>query len=110
VRNLCLAAALDELAKAGIRDPVVARGGKHWQLRWMGPCGEARMFAVPGTPSDWRSDQNPRHDLRKALRADGMLDDRGRPAPPPRQPSRLELIERRLAEVERRLGIGRTSP
>ena len=64
------------------------------------------MLAVPGTPSDWRSTENTRHDLRRILRADGMLE---APEPrPARQPSRIELLERRLAEVERRLGIGRS--
>ena len=55
MRNLCLAVVLEELAKAGIRDPVIARGAKHPQLRWTTPRGELRVFALPGTPSDWRS-------------------------------------------------------
>ena len=97
--------ALDELASAGIHDPVIARGAKHPQLRWTTTRGQLRVFAVPGTPSDWRSAENVRHDLRKILRGDGML-----PTPQPRsapvkQPSRIELLERRLAEVERRLSI-----
>jgi hypothetical protein len=105
MRNLCLNVALDELASAGIHDPVIARGAKHPQLRWTTPRGELRVFAVPGTPSDWRSAKNTRHDLRKILRGDGML---AMPEPrsvPVKQPSRIELLERRLAEVERRLGI-----
>ena len=106
MRNPYLDAALTELAKAGIRDPVIARGGKHLQVRWATPQGEARVFAVPVTPSDWRAAENTRHGVRRILRADGMLE-----APEPRaaqQPSRIELLERRLAEVERRLGIGRS--
>jgi hypothetical protein len=105
MRNLCLAAALEELAKAGIREPVVARGAKHPQVRWTTTQGELRVFAVPGTPSDWRSAENTRHDLRRILRDDGML---AVPEPKPapvRQPSRLELLERRLMEVERRVRI-----
>jgi hypothetical protein len=109
MRNPCLDAALTELAKAGIRDPVVVSGGKHLQVRWTAPRGQARMLAVPGTPSDWRAAENTRHDVRRILRADGMLE---APEPGPalarRPPNRIELLERRLAEVERRLGIGQT--
>jgi hypothetical protein len=100
---------LEELAKAGIHDPVIARGAKHPQLRWTTPRGELRVFALPGTPSDWRSAENTQHDLRRILRDDGMLAaPEPRPAPV-KQPSRIELLERRLAEVERRLGIGATA-
>jgi hypothetical protein len=105
MRNLCLAVALEELAKAGVREPVIARGAKHPQVRWTTPQGQLRVFAVPGTPSDWRSAENTRHDLRRILREDGML---AVPEPrpvPTKQPSRIELLERRLAEVERRLGM-----
>jgi hypothetical protein len=105
MRNLCLDVALDELASAGIHDPVIARGAKHPQLRWTTPRGELRVFAVPGTPSDWRSAENVRHDLRKILRGDGMLATPRPRSAPVKQPSRIELLERRLAEVERRLGI-----
>ena len=109
MRNLCLTAAIEELASAGIHDPVIARGAKHPQLRWTTPRGELRVFAVPGTPSDWRSAENTRHNLRRILRGDGMLAaPEPRPAPV-KQPSRIELLERRLAEVERRLGIGATA-
>lgn len=107
VRNPCLDAALAELAKAGIRDPVIVPGGKHLQVRWTSSGGQARMLAVPGTPSDWRSAQNTRHDVRRILRADGMLEVPEPRSASTRQPSRIELLERRLAEVERRLGIGR---
>jgi hypothetical protein len=107
MRNLCLSAALEELAKAGVREPVIAYGAKHPQIRWTTPRGEMRVFAVPGTAGDWRSAENVRHDLRRILRDDGMLTaPEPRPAPV-KQPSRIELVERRLAEVERRLGIGR---
>ena len=90
----CVTSALTPRLTSSPR-PAFARGGKHCLLRWTGPRGEAQVFAVPGTPGDWRSVENTRHDLRKVLRADGMLDDGGRPAPPPRQPCRLKLIERR---------------
>jgi hypothetical protein len=102
--NPCLNLALKELAEAGVRDPVVANGGKHLQLRWTTPRGERRCFAVSGTPSDWRSPQNTVRDLRRILRSDGMLEETGTPkTPPPRQPSRIELLERRVGELERRL-------
>jgi hypothetical protein len=101
MKNDCLAAALEELAKAGIRTPTVARGGKHLQLRWAGPHGEPRMATVACTPGDPRSLENTRRDVRRILRADGMLD--GAPASPPaRQPSRIELVERKLVELEQR--------
>jgi len=105
MRNLCLTAAIEELARVGIREPVIARGAKHPQLRWTTPRGELRVFAVPGIPSDWRSAENVRHDLRKVLRSDEMLATPEPRSAPVKQPSRIELIERRLAEVERRLGI-----
>ena len=100
----CFTAAIKELAKAGIHHPEIAHGGKHVQLSWATPRGERRVFAVPGTPSDWRSVENTRHDLRRILRDDGMLETASQ-TPPPRQPSRIELLERRLADIERRLGM-----
>jgi hypothetical protein len=54
MRNPCLAAALEELAKAGIRHPEVITSGKHLQLRWMTATEQPRMLTVPSTPSDWR--------------------------------------------------------
>jgi hypothetical protein len=104
MNNPCLCAAIDELAKAGIRDPVIARGSKHPQVRWTTPRGEMRMFAVPGSSSDWRAAENVRRDIRRTLRADGMLGALESRPVPTRQPSRLDLLERRLAELERRLG------
>jgi hypothetical protein len=105
-RNPCLAAALEELAKAGVHHPGIARGSKHMQVRWTTGRGESRMYMLPGTPSDWRSAENVRRDVRCMLRADNMLKTPEPRTPPPRQPSRIELLERRLAEVERLLGIG----
>ena len=43
MKNACLDAALSELNDAGIRDVVHARGGKHWQIRYAGPNGVARI-------------------------------------------------------------------
>ena len=101
--NDCLTATLDELAKVGIRAPTIARGGKHIQVRWTSPNREPRMMAVACTPSDVREAANTRRDVRRLLRRDGLLNEASRPAAPARQPSRIELLERRLAEVERRL-------
>jgi hypothetical protein len=84
--NPCLHAAVDELAKAGIRDPVIARGSKHPQVRWTTPRGEMRVFAVPGSTGDRRAAENVRRDIRRALREDGMLElPQPKAAPPPRQ-------------------------
>jgi hypothetical protein len=63
------------------------------------------MLAVPGTPSDWRSPENTRRDVRRLLRADNMLEAPEPRSSPPRQLSRIDLLERRLVEIERRLGI-----
>src|SRR5262245_59261613 len=99
MRNHCLDAALEELAKAGVRAPTIAPGAKHPQIRWQTPQGELRCFSVPGTSSDYRAPENVRRDIRRMLRADGMIE---APAPrvaPVRQPSRIELLERRMVEI-----------
>jgi hypothetical protein len=72
-RNLCLQAALAELARVGIHQPAIARGGKHAQIRWTNRAGGLCVFHVASTPSDWRAPENVRHDVRKILREDGML-------------------------------------
>jgi hypothetical protein len=77
MRNACLAAALAELDAAGIRDYQLARGGKHLQLRWTVAGHTLRMLTIPLTPSDWRSPQNTRSDLRRLLREDGLLETNG---------------------------------
>lgn len=104
-RNPCLVTALEELARAGIHHPVISNGGKHMQLRWATPDGRQRMLTIPCTPSDWRASENTRRDVRQILRADDMLPTPEPKTSPPRQPRRIELLEQRLAEVERRLGI-----
>jgi hypothetical protein len=71
--NSRLEAALHELSASGIRDVVRSYGGKHLQLRWTVNGGTARMYAVPNTPSDVRSSRNTRADVRRILRADGLL-------------------------------------
>ena len=104
MKNECLTAALRELSEAGIRDVQRSYGSKHPQLRWRVNGMGLRIYTVPGTPSDVRSVRNVRAEVRRMLREDGVLPANGGAgqAPPP-QPSRIERLERRLAEVERRL-------
>ena len=105
MKNPCLAAALQELHAAGINRITQANGGKHLQLRWPSnntSTGE-RAYTLPISPSDWRSADNTRADIRRILRADGVLPTTERRPPPPKPSSRLELIERRVAVLERRL-------
>ena len=73
MRNPCLDAALAELDAVGIRDYQLARGAKHLQLRWA-VAGVLRMMTIPGSPSDWRSPQNTRRDMRRLLREDGLIE------------------------------------
>ena len=96
MRNPCLTAVLEELATAGIRRPEIANGGKHMQVRWTTASGQRRSYTLPNSPSDWRAPENARHGVRRVLRADGMLEMPEPRTSPLRQPSRLELVERRL--------------
>src|SRR5262249_56088729 len=100
MRNACLDAAVAELDQAGIRNYQVARGGKHLQIRWSVNGGTLRMLTLPLTPSDWRSPQNTRSDLRKLLRQDGLLERNG--AHPPVKPD-PDLWRQQLQELIRRL-------
>jgi hypothetical protein len=104
MKNDCLDAALSELNDAGIRDVAHARGGKHWQIRWSAN-GAARVYNVPGTPSDYRSVANTRADIRRLLREDGFLVDR-EPARP-RPLDRMSRLEQRVAAVELELAAMR---
>jgi hypothetical protein len=74
MRNACLDAALAELDAVGIRDYQLARGSKHLQVRWTTASGVLRILTIPGTPSDWRSPANTRRDMRRLLRADGLIE------------------------------------
>jgi hypothetical protein len=74
MRNACLDAALAELDAVGIRDYQLARGSKHLQIRWTTASGALRILTIPGTPSDWRSPANTRRDMRRLLRADGLIE------------------------------------
>jgi hypothetical protein len=100
-KNPCINAACEELERAGIRNVEIANGSKHPQLRFR-INGVPRIFSACGTPSDWRSPENTRRDMRAFLRKEGVISvPDPRPAPPPRQPSRVELLERRIAALER---------
>ena len=105
MRNPCLDGRLRRLEECGIRDIEQARGGKHPQLRFRINGGAAlHVYSVPGTPSDWRSPTNTKAELRRYLREQGVITAPERPAsPPPRQPSRVELLEQRIATLETRL-------
>jgi hypothetical protein len=101
-KNECVNAALAELEKVGIRNVEIARGSKHPQLRFQ-INGIPRIFGVSGTPSDWRTPANTARDVRKLLRQHGITTapDPRPAAPPPRQLSRVELLEQRVAALER---------
>jgi hypothetical protein len=101
MKNECIAAAIAELSDHAVRDVEIIRGGKHYQIRFRVNGGPQRVITAPCTPSDWRDPENTRRDVRKILRADGVIDIKPDPAPPPRQPSRVELLEKRIAALER---------
>lgn len=104
-KNPCLDIALRELRLAGIRDVEVAHGSKHPQVRFRINGGSTlHVFAVSGTPSDWRSPENTRRDLKKFLRDAGVITPEPmRPLPLLRKPDRVTMLERRVSELERQL-------
>ena len=107
--NEVLKAVLGELHAAGIRDVTVAAGGKAptgsvLRGRARGACSPRHAPRVtfvlcPNAPSD----------IRRLLRSLGLLIPEERSAPA-RQPSRLELLEQRLARVEARIASLETCP
>ena len=101
--NPCLQAALGELEAAGIRGVEVVPGGKHPQIRWKVNGHGLRVFSVAGSPSDWRAPKNTRSDIRKVLRADGVLPPPPPPKPPapPKPPDRTAVLEQRVDALER---------
>jgi hypothetical protein len=107
MKNPCLEAMLDELAKVGIRDITRSNGGKHLQLRWVGPNGATRMATVPVSPSDWRSPHNSRAQIRRVLEEDGLLvrAHERKEVPPPKPVDRVTLLERRIVVLEQRLAV-----
>ena len=103
MRSPCVDTALRELEAVGIRDVEVARGAKHPQLRFRVNGGPLHVFAVSGTPSDWRSVENTKHELRRLLRELGVLVEPERPGPSPRpapKPDRFTVLEQRVQALE----------
>jgi hypothetical protein len=101
--NECIQAAKAELARVGIHNVEIAHGGKHPQLRFVINGGPVHIFSVPGTPGDFRSPANTRTSLRRYLAGVGVdLGLSSELKTPERAPSRLELLERRVTELERR--------
>jgi hypothetical protein len=99
MKNECLEIALRELEAVGVRDIEQAHGGKHLQLRWRVNGRDTRVYTLPCTPSDVRSSQNVRADIRRLLRDDGVQTTAPKP-PVVKQPDRLTLMERRIAALE----------
>jgi hypothetical protein len=96
-----MAAALNELEAHGIRNVEITRGAKHPLLRFQVNGGPVRVFAVPGSPGDWRSPENTKRDLRVLLRDLGVIAPPApKPAPPPRKLDRWQILERRIAALE----------
>jgi hypothetical protein len=62
------------------------------------------MKAVACTPSDQLAPTKAASDVRRQLRADGMLVEPETKAPP-RQLSRIEILEQRLRRLEQQIGI-----
>jgi hypothetical protein len=100
LKNTCLEAVLSELNAAGVRSISHANGGRHRQLRWAAPNGDPRVFNVSfGTSaSDYRATANARSEVRRMLKADGLLVDR--PPPAPRPLDRVSRLEQRIATLE----------
>jgi hypothetical protein len=107
--NDCVAAALNELERADIRNAIVVRGAKHMQVRFTVNGDQQRMVVIPGTPSDRRSAANTRADVRRELRAAGVIINQPKQSQPARQLSRLELLERRVARLEAKIHGGRSA-
>jgi hypothetical protein len=100
LKNSCLNAVLEELNAAGVRDISHANGGRHRQLRWAARNGDVRVFNVSfgTTSSDYRAAANARSEIRRMLKADGMLVDRAPPAPRPLD--RVSRLEQRITALE----------
>jgi hypothetical protein len=98
MKNECLAAALRELDAAGVRDVSRAYGSKHLQLKWSANGHAQRMYSVALTPSDWREPRNVAAEIRRMLRADGLLT--ADPPKPPKPLDRISRLEARVAALE----------
>ena len=71
VLNACINAVISELEAVGLK-PVLMHGGKHQTVCWQ-HNNTGRKFVVPTSPSDWRAPMNARSDIRKILKADGLI-------------------------------------
>jgi hypothetical protein len=93
--NECLDAAIATLREAGVYNYQISRGTKHLQLRWE-VNGMPRFHVLPGSPSDRRPPNNVRADIRRMLKADGLLVD----APTTQEKPRRLSVEQRLQRLE----------
>jgi len=98
-RNPCVDAAVAALKEGGVFDPQIVPGGKHLQVRWSHRGGQ-RFYALPATPSDWRSPLNVRSDIRRMLKADGLIKDDPAPVERPQPPPRPPTLEQRVSKLE----------
>lgn len=73
ITNECIEVALKELGAVGVA-ATVRHSGKHAAIEWKHGI-EDRIYHSPLTPSDRRSHLNVRADIRRMLRADGLLRD-----------------------------------
>lgn len=71
ISNECIEAAFAELRDVGI-EPTVRPSGKHAAIVWL-HGGIERVYYTALTPSDRRAHLNVRSDVRRILRADGLL-------------------------------------
>jgi hypothetical protein len=101
--NPCTVAAKRLLAEVGIRDYLIVPGGKHPQLRFSINGGNVvHVFSLSGTPSDWRSAENTKRDLKKLLRNIGVIAPESKPQPqaPKRKLKRADELERQLSKLK----------
>lgn len=71
ITNKCIEAALEEINAVGI-EAAVRPTGKHVAIVWSSN-GVERVYHTALTPSDRRAHMNTRGDVRRMLRADGLL-------------------------------------
>lgn len=86
--------AIKTLREGNVFEYTLVRGAKHLQLRWE-VRGEPRMHTICGSPSDQRGIKNLQSDIRKSLRADGLL-----VVEPPKPLERKLSLEQRVARLE----------
>ena len=105
--NPCIAAAKRLLAEVGIRDYLIVPGGKHPQLRFsINGANVVHVFSLSGTPSDWRSAENTKSDLKKFLRNIGVLVPEPKPElPPPRKLNCTDELERKISKLKSELEL-----